>query len=247
MRTRRRNRLPAVLLTAVLAFGLAGCGETPLLFRELKASDVQQWATGESTTLADGMLGLANMTRAASDSGTSLYVNPKTTEIAVETADHVVWYSNPQNRLSMNSSLLGRYSSPLLVTVIDSAETSKQMNAFDDCVKNGQFTIKKISGGVRVEYHFGSIVKTPLYPQVFTAERFQEILSGLSKTEQNNMKRYYLEVNYDTVTDQQSKQSLEKKYTRIGEVKHIYVLKQSTSALESNRISEYLTRLGYTQ
>ena len=56
-------------------------------------------------------------------------------EIAVKTADGTVWFSNPQNRLDLNASSLGRYSSPLLVTAIDSAETSKQMNAFDDSVK----------------------------------------------------------------------------------------------------------------
>lgn len=100
-----------------------------------------------------------------------------------------MWFSNPQNRLELNASSLGRYSSPLLVTAIDSAETAKQMNAFDDSVKYGQYTIQSIQNGVRVEYHFGQVVKTPLYPQVLTKERFDELLEGLTKAEQNNMKR----------------------------------------------------------
>lgn len=174
-------------------------------------------------------------------------MNEKTTEIAVKTADGTVWFSNPQNRLDLNASSLGRYSSPLLVTAIDSAETSKQMNAFDDSVKYGQYTIQSIQNGVRVEYHFGQVVKTPLYPQVLTKERFDELLEGLTKAEQNNMKRYYLEVNYDTVTDQQALKNLEEQYTKIKEVQHIYALKQSPSALETNRITEYFTKLEYTQ
>lgn len=174
-------------------------------------------------------------------------MNEKTTEIAVKTADGTVWFSNPQNRLDLNASSLGRYSSPLLVTAIDSAETSKQMNAFDDSVKYGQYTIQSIQNGVRVEYHFGQVVKTPLYPQVLTKERFDELLEGLTKAEQNNMKRYYLEVNYDTVTDQQALKNLEEQYTKIKEVQHIYALKQSPSALETNRITAYFTKLAYTQ
>ena len=82
---------------------------------------------------------------------------------------------------------------------------------------------------------------------MLTKERFDELLEGLTKAEQNNMKRYYLEVNYDTVTDQQALKNLEEQYTKIKEVQHIYALKQSPSALETNRITAYFTKLAYTQ
>ena len=247
MRTNRIFRALAVLLAAVTVLSFAGCGEMALLFTELPAADVQQWKTGDPITQTKEMLGLEQMKQVASQGGLTLYMNEKTTEIAVKTADGTVWFSNPQNRLDLNASSLGRYSSPLLVTAIDSAETSKQMNAFDDSVKYGQYTIQSIQNGVRVEYHFGQVVKTPLYPQVLTKERFDELLEGLTKAEQNNMKRYYLEVNYDTVTDQQALKNLEEQYTKIKEVQHIYALKQSPSALETNRITAYFTKLAYTQ
>jgi hypothetical protein len=246
MRLKDIKRTLAVLLAAVITLSLSGCGEIAPLFTELPASDVMKWETNDPIQLSDDMLGLDKMKQVADKDGLTLLINEKTTEIAVKSENGTVWFSNPQNRLDMNESLIGRYSSPLLVTAIDSAETSKQMNAFDDCVKNGQFTIQSISNGVRVEYHFGRVVKTPLYPQVLTADRFNELIAGLEKNEQNNMKRYYLEVNYDTVQDEQALKNLQSLYTKIKEIKHIYVLKQSPSALEIRRINEYFTKLEYT-
>ena len=247
MRTNRIYRALAVLLAALTLLTFAGCGDAALLFPELPAADVQEWSTGDANTLTQEMLGLSQMKKVASKDGLTLYIHETTTEIAVETADGTVWYSNPQNRLDLSPSSLGRYSSPVLVSAIDSAEASKQMNAYDDSVKYGQFVIESITDGVRVEYRFGKVVETPLYPQVLTRERFEELIASLEPTEQNNMKRYYLEVNYDTVTDQQTLNNLEETYPNLPEVLHIYVLKQSPSALETRRITEYFTKLGYTQ
>ncbi len=246
MQTKQWIRGLAVLLATVLTITFSGCSKVALLFAELLPEEVQQWATGDALVQTPEMLGLENMKKVASSGGLELYFHETTTEIAIKTADGTVWYSNPQNRLEMNASLLGKYSSPLLLSTIDSADTSKQLNAFDDCVKYGQFVTSAIPDGIRVEYRFGQVIKTPLYPQVLTADRFQELIAQLDKTQQSNMKRYYLEVNYDTVSDQQALKSLEEKYTKIAEVKHIFVLKQSPSALETNRILEYLTTLGYT-
>lgn len=246
MRTKRIFRALAVLLAAVLALTFSGCGDTVLLFTELPAADIREWKTGEPITQTPEMLGLEHMKRVVSQGGLTLYINEITTEIAVQTSEGVVWYSNPQNRLELSASSLGKYSSPILISAIDSAEASKQMNAFDDCVRYGQFTIQTIPDGVRVDYHFGQVVQTPIYPQVLTRDRFNELIADLTTAEQNNMKRYYLEVNYDTVTDQQALKNLEELYTNIREVQHLYVLKQSPSALETNRITQYFTKLNYT-
>ncbi len=246
MRLEDIKRTLAVLLAAVITLSFSGCGELAPLFAELPASDVMKWETDDPIQQSNDMLGLDKMKQVANKDGLTLFVNEVTTEIAVKSKDGTVWFSNPQNRLDMNESLIGRYSSPILVTAIDSAETSKQMNAFDDSVKFGQFTTKTITNGIRVEYHFGRVVKTPLYPQVLTADRFNKLIAGLEKSEQNNMKRYYLEVNYDTVNDEQALKNLESRYTKIKNIKHIFVLKQSPSALEINRINQYFTKLQYT-
>lgn len=242
----KRNRLIQTVAVLMLAVMCAGCADQALLFPELTAEEVQGWAADESFEQSEETLGLERMKEVASDGGLRLYFNEKTTEIAVRTAEGTVWYSNPQDRLSLSDAARGRLSSPLLVNVIDSTDTVKQMNAYEDSVQYGQADYQSIPNGVRVTYRFGQVIPLPLYPQAFTAERFQEILSHLDETAQSNMKRYYREVNYEAITDTQTLNALEQSYANLAEAGRIYTLKQSVSPLEAERITEYLTVCGYT-
>lgn len=148
----RRIRTQAAVLLLLLCLLLSGCGETTPLFRELTATEVQAWETGEGLDQTEDMMGLSSMRPVAENGGQTLYYHEKTTEIAVKTQDGTVWYSNPQNRLSLDSAALGRYSSPLLVYVVDATETTKPMNAIDDCVAYGQAKAESIKNGIRVIY-----------------------------------------------------------------------------------------------
>ena len=230
MKDLRRIQVKAAVLLSTLCLFLSGCGGTALLFSELTTQEIQTWETGEFLEQTEELLGLSAMRRVAQSGGKTLYYNDKTTEIAVETEDGTVWYSNPQDRLSLDASALGRYSSPLLVYVIDSTETTKPMNTMDDCVAYGQAKAESIENGIRVTYHFGKVTKRPLYPQALTAERFQEILDSLDETERNNMKRYYTEVNYRAVTEPQDLKKLKELYAKIEEVEKLYSLKPALSA-----------------
>ena len=235
----------AVLILTVCAL-LCGCGNTELLFKELTAEEVQKWEIGDAVTQTPDMLGLSAMRKIAANGGYTLYFNDRTTEIAVASDNGTVWYSNPQDRLSLDRSSLGRYSSPILVYAIDSTETVKLMNTMDDCVAYGQASAENIENGVRVTYRFGKVTKSPIYPQVLTAERFDEILKTLDSSEQNNMKRYYVEVNYSTVTDAQTLKKLKEMYSNIESLERIYSLKSSVSALETKRLVSYFEKAGYT-
>lgn len=245
MRVDMKRRILITVSIAVLVITSA-CKSNVGFFTELPVSDLQGWRAQVPLELSDEVIGFDKMIRVAAEDDLELYFNEKTTEIAVKTKDDQIWFSNPQNRMELSTSSLEKYSAPLLVNVIDMAESSKQMNAFSDCVKYGQFRYELTDNGIRIEYLFGRIVATPIYPQAFTAERFREITGSLSDQDRGNMERYYLEVNYDTVKDQQALKDLKDKYARIDEVKHIFTLKQSPSPIETNRITQYLTELGYT-
>ncbi|HBT63440.1 MAG TPA: hypothetical protein DEB10_02100, partial [Ruminococcaceae bacterium] len=114
MRLEDIKRTLAVLLAAVITLSFSGCGELAPLFAELPASDVMKWETDDPIQQSNDMLGLDKMKQVANKDGLTLFVNEVTTEIAVKSKDGTVWFSNPQNRLDMNESLIGRYSSPLL-------------------------------------------------------------------------------------------------------------------------------------
>lgn len=242
---KNRKRIQAVAVLALTVMS-TGCADQALLFQEITAEEVQEWAADESFEQSEEMLGLEQMKEVASDGGLRLYFNEKTTEIAVQTEQGAVWYSNPQDRLNLSETARGRLSSPLLVNVIDSTDTIKPMNAYEDSVRYGQADYQSIPNGIRVTYRFGQVIPLPLYPQAFTAERFQEILTYLDATAQNNMKRYYREINYEAITDTQTLNTLKQSYANLDEVGRIYTLKQSVSPLEANRITEYLTICGYT-
>ncbi len=128
---------------------LGGCGITELLFKELTAEEVQKWEIGDAVTQTPDMLGLSAMRKIAANGGYTLYFNDRTTEIAVASDNGTVWYSNPQDRLSLDRSSLGRYSSPILVYAIDSTETVGLKDTMDDCVAYGQASAENIENGVR--------------------------------------------------------------------------------------------------
>lgn len=240
------TRIRAAVLAGAACLLLAGCGREARLFGELTATQVQEWEAGERITQTQEMLGLSAMREVAQNGGLTLYYNDKTTEIAVKTAEGTVWYSNPQDRLTLDQAARGRYSSPVLVNVIDSAETTRMMTSMEECVAYGQAKAEAIENGVRVVYHFGRVTHKPAYPQVLTAGRFQELLASLTEAEQNNMKRYYIEVNYSTVADAQTRKRLKEMYAHIEEVERLYSLKSSVSALEAARLNEYFEKAAYT-
>ncbi len=232
-----------LLVTAVL---LSSCSGIDKLFDLLDPEEVMEWTTEDAFEQEPEDLGMEKMKEVASLGDLKLYFNELTGEIAVKQGASV-WRSNPENRLDMSSESIDKLSSVLLVNTIDASETPKQMTSFGDSAKYGQFESEKIENGIRVEYRFGRITRIPLYPQVFTAERFEELILDLEPAEQKNMRRYYLEVNYETVTDKQALETLTERYEKFEEVGHIFTLKQSPSPLETRRITEYLERLSYTR
>ncbi|MBR3290224.1 MAG: hypothetical protein IKI63_05565, partial [Clostridia bacterium] len=190
-----------MILAACLLLGLTGCTGAASLFTEIKASDTGDFPILSETLLqTPDMLGLSSMKEMMSDGGLTLYVNEKTTEIAVKTKDGTVWYSNPQDRLSYNGYMQGNYSSQILLTQIDASETTSVVNNYEQSVQYGQFNIQKDAANksVSVEYLFGKKVEVPLYPVAMTVEKYEEIYATLSKSDQYKFSTYYILVDMDS-------------------------------------------------
>ena len=245
------KRIVVCLIIACLLLGLTGCAGTSLLYKELTDEEFAKWTTSDDTLQqVEAMLGLKNMQKVASADGLSLYINKLTTEIAVQTKDGTVWYSNPQQRLGYNQNHLGIYSSQLLVTQIDKAETISVVNNFDQSVQYGQFLINNVDNGVEVSYLFGKKPPIPLYPQAMTIEKFEEILKTIKDSgDQYKFKKYYGLMNLDTVdkSDKNTIDAIKEKYTKAEELRQLRVLKNSPSRLELKNITKYLTEAGFTE
>lgn len=243
------KRLVVCMLIVCLLLGLTGCAGEGGLFKELTEEEFNKWTSSDTPLNQEAaMLGMKNMSKIASSDGLTLYMNKLTTEIAVQTKDGTVWYSNPQNRLDYNKNRLGIYSSQLLVTQIDASETISVVNNFDECTQYGQFQIKKVDNGVEVEYLFGKKVETPLYPQAMTVEKFEEILATIKDSnDQYKFKKYYGVMNLETITDQQTLTAIEEKYVNAKDLGTIRVLKNSPSQIERDNVVKYLTAAGFTE
>ena len=216
------------------------------LFSVLTSAEYSEWETSDEFSIEPALLGTDAMKTVAQQDGTALLFNEKTTEIAVITADGTVWYSSPQNRLSLTKASLERYSSSVLVKTTDSAGTPGEFTSFGDCVKYGQFTVQSIQNGISVNYRFGKVSKVSVVPKALTKERFESILSNLTATEQKYIKTYFGYANYEAEKDSAIRQGLESKYTNIASLKAIYTLKASMSLTETRRLEEYLAKSNYT-
>ncbi len=235
-----------VLALFLTAGGNLKGGKAPL-YSSLLRSSLSEWTTREDAVEVTGeTLGLDNMTPVAQDGGTTLYFHALTGELAVETADGLVWYSNPQDRLERSASRRGEYSSLLVVNVITANETEQTLTSFSDCVQYGQYETQTVENGLRVLYRFGRIAPQDIFPAAMTVERFEAILSQLDAEQQTYLKMYYPETNYEIITDQQVRTKLKSSYAHIENFGVIRVLKNNPSKIEKNRLEEYFKAIGYT-
>ena len=250
MKTIVKKSLPFLLVLLViggLVFTLVQSytPKTPL-FSELTADEYGRWETADEFAQDSSMLGIAPMKTAAEKDDTALLYNEKTAELAVKTPEGIIWYTSPQNRLSLNSAGLDRYSSTVLVKTVDKAGAAGEFTSFGDSVKYGQFTAATLPDGLSVTYRLGKAAKISPIPKAMPKERFESILESLSSLEQKTIKTYYGYANYEGEKDSAIRQNLESKYTNIAKLKAIYTLKASMSAIETKKLEEYLSKASYT-
>lgn len=115
-----------------------------------------------------------------------LYLDFATTEIAVvDRSSGRVWYSNPADP---------RAEGQLTIEYYTPQDAMRRMNNFADSVKLGQFEIKEIDGGVRIDFVLGqSWTDKDYMPTFISKDRFEQlILSGI----ENEKDREFVRNNY---------------------------------------------------
>lgn len=87
----------------------------------------------------------------------SLSVNIESADIAVlDKKNGKTWYSIPHgiDGEGIDTDVLNRMKSQIRVIYVDSQLNEVTINSFDECVKNGDFEVRKITNGVRITYNF---------------------------------------------------------------------------------------------
>lgn len=119
-----------------------------------------------------------------------LYMKWETAEIALRTkSDGAVWFSNPPDRVTMETLTRGAAKDKLLAQIVISYYSMNQkleMDSYNDCIKHGQFEIAPIPGGVRVDYELGRRWQDEdCVPQMISEERFNNLVLANIESEKD--------------------------------------------------------------
>lgn len=116
----------------------------------------------------------AGMLEAAQNDDLVLRIDRSTTDIELEQkSTGYIWSSRGGNPADSDGKILS-------FTYLDSSGAVATMDAAADSVAKGQYQIETISGGVRVTYSFGDIVKDLIYPSYISAKRFSEFTEKMT-------------------------------------------------------------------
>lgn len=171
------------------------------MFREYKdyIGENEEYEQGtEFQAMADTDGKVAGMVLAAENDILKLYINTKNAEMAVyDKRTGMTVYSNPEGAAGdelaskTNKSYL---QSQLIVDFYNTNRKSTTYNSFDYSTSVGQFTIEKITDGVRVLYTIGDLSsKTGIVPVYITSERLESFLANLGDKDANYVRLRYTE------------------------------------------------------
>lgn len=199
-----------VLLAACFLTGLliAGCSreESPIPNKD-GAREIAKTYTASGETIKASFVNpnVKGMKGIAENDHLQLLVDDQTGAIAVvHKASGEIWHSNPPGRetdslaTGVNKSLL---SSQLKLDFYNSFGQINSVNSFSDSVLYQQVNLKEITGGIQVNYLFGTNKKTiDDMPMKISKDRFEQyLLSKLDKTGQRTLKIAYTEDSENSV------------------------------------------------
>lgn len=150
-------------------------------------------------TCAAGSLAhvLPGFSMAAENEYLQLYLNEELVEFAVvDKASGDIWFSNPPDRQEKETVVGGtnklRLNSQLTLTYYVSNQ-QRQMDSYNDSVLIGQYEIRPIPNGFRVNYDIGKKwLDTDYMPLIITEERFNALLDRMeSEADQKFLRKQY--------------------------------------------------------
>ncbi len=129
-----------------------------------------------------------------------LYLNQKTTEVAVENKSNgIIWYSNPPDRKDAEKIARGSakdiLSSQFRLSYYLPGNKQKFMNNYSDSVVFNQYQVNPIENGVSIDYTVGQKWADDVsIPKILSKKSFEEkVLAKLLKKDQDFLlKQYYL-------------------------------------------------------
>ena len=201
----------ALTITLVLGIAFFVVNETVLAKNKsiFGSSEAPVTVQREFTPFAEAPEGFL---LAYEDNGAWLFVHPQTAEIAVQSkAFGTVWYSNPQDRAADPLALgdeARRLGSQLRVEYYTADNSLKQMDNFNQSIREGQYEIAALEKGVMITFSIGEIkIVREHLPQAVEKSRFESlVLSRLEETEKSNLLKRYKLITNEKATEKEKEQ-----------------------------------------
>ncbi len=230
-----KKTLSSLLVMLFASLALVGCGETESK-HSVTETRVYEEAAGKTYTASNESLEL-NMN---GDTTTFSLKNKKTGE---------VWYSNPsdmtkhpaegKNKNNLQSTLLVQYS--------NKTDTRVDIDNYSKSIKNKNYTIEKVDGGLKVNYTIGEVSKIYKCPPVATESRMNEFLNKMDKNSQKLIKRNYVYYNYEEM-DESDDEDLDTALALFPDLEKepVYMLRENITDSFAKQIEEAFANVGYT-
>lgn len=178
-----------------------------------------------------------------------LYINGKTTEIAVkDKTSGKMWFSNPSERSSdliAMQEAKNRLSSQIEIEYFDKADVSCGMNNYADSIELGQYDIEKIEKGIRITYTLGKVRKVFIAPKAISKKRFEDlILDKLDEKDKKELLKRYKLYTMDDLKSETFKKDMLEKYPGIA-YGAVYVLSENLVEFVMDDIVKIIAKTGY--
>lgn len=237
-----KNKLYLLLVAILCCFIFVACDEDGNGSGEMTAY--------ESDNSADVTIANDSLSLTVSGSSTQVEIKDKKTGKTYLSNPSAADIEKYAKATGQHKSIL---SSTLGLTYSNRTNTEKEIDNYDSCIANKNFTIEKVSESeIKVNYSIGDFEKTYTCPVAIKESRMNEYLNKLSRSDQSTVKRYYTYYSYEELTgeyaDEESAKILQKAEMLFPDLKDepIYYLSDDITDSRLQSCEKYFVEAGYT-
>ena len=178
-----------------------------------------------------------------------LVMDTATTQFSIQDKkSKKTWYSNPEGIEEDELALAAekdKLNSTLLLTYSTINGVDTLFNNYRYSIANGIYDIEQGNDYIKVCYSIGDTEKEYVIPPVIKADRMEELISAMPKSEGNKVRDYYKKYDINKLGKKDNKEELLASYP-ILETDVIYVIRDTTKDNIKSKMEVYFADAGYT-
>ncbi len=138
-----------------------------------------------------------------------------------------------------------KYNSALSIKYYSNDSTEVTLYSAESCVDKKQIRVHTVENGYQVEYGFGELEESTLYPEIISKKRMELFLKKMSDEDAEYILRRYAFYDLNEMEDGEGKNYIIKEFPRLKE-EPLYIVQDISTKLIKKRTSEIFSGVGYT-